>query len=171
MTPPILVTCASKHGATAEIAERIGAALRAEGLAVEVIPVDQAPDPASYSAVILGSAVYAGQWMKPAAEFLTRHEAALSARPVWLFSTGPTGEGDPVELMKGFRFPTALQPIADRIHPRDTAFFHGVIDMHDLNFAEKLLVKGIKAPIGDFRDWDMIENWSKAIAAALRQTV
>ena len=72
---------------------------------------------------------------------------------MWLFSSGPTGEGDPVELMKGFRFPEALQPIADHIRPRDIAFFHGALDMKELSLPERLIVKGIKAPLGDFRDW------------------
>jgi menaquinone-dependent protoporphyrinogen oxidase len=65
--------------------------------------------------------------------------------------------------------PTAQQPIADRIRPRDTAVFHGVLDMKKLNLAEKLIIKGIKAPIGDFRDWDAIASWAAAIAAALKQ--
>jgi len=43
--------------------------------------------------------------------------------------------------------------IADRIRPRDIAFFHGVLDTKKLSLPEKLIVKGIKAPVGDFRDW------------------
>jgi len=97
--------------------------------------------------------VYAGQWRQEAATFLEASEKTLAERPVWLFSSGPTGEGDPVELMKGFRFPEALQPIADHIRPRDIAFFHGALDMKELSLPERLIVKGIKAPLGDFRDW------------------
>jgi menaquinone-dependent protoporphyrinogen oxidase len=90
---------------------------------------------------------------------------------VWLFSSGPTGEGDPVQLMKGWRFPEAQQPIADRIRPRDIAFFHGVLDMKKLSLAEKLIVKGIKAPVGAFRDWDAITSWAAAMADALKKEV
>jgi menaquinone-dependent protoporphyrinogen oxidase len=61
-----------------------------------------------------------------------------------------------------------LQPIADRIQPRDIAFFHGEIDTKKLNLAEKVLVKGIKAPTGDFRDWEAIEAWASGIAQALQ---
>jgi menaquinone-dependent protoporphyrinogen oxidase len=118
--------------------------------------------------VVLGSAVYAGQWRKEAAAFLETHEQALAKRPVWLFSSGPTGEGDPVQLMKGWRFPEALQPIADRIQPRDIAFFHGVLDTSKLSLPEKLIVKALKAPIGDFRDWEAITTWAEGIAAALQ---
>jgi len=76
-----------------------------------------------------------------------------------------------VQLMKGFRFPEALQPIADRIQPYDIAFFHGVLDMKKLSLAEKLIVKGIKAPVGDFRDWDAITSWAVTIADALKKEV
>ena len=30
------------------------------------------------------------------------------------------------------------------------------------------LVKGIKAPTGDFRDWNAIESWATGIAQALQ---
>ncbi|MBE0689894.1 MAG: flavodoxin domain-containing protein, partial [Anaerolineae bacterium] len=65
-----LIAYASKYGATAEIAERIGQTLRESGLAAEVKPADQVDDVSKYSAVVLGSAVYAGQWRKEAATFL-----------------------------------------------------------------------------------------------------
>jgi len=73
--------------------------------------------------------------------------------------------------MKGFRFPEAQQPIADRIRPRDIAFFHGVLDMQKLNLGEKVIIKGIKAPVGDFRDWNAITAWARGIAEALNKGV
>jgi len=42
--------------------------------------------------VVLGSAVYLGQWMKPARELAERSAGAIASRPVWLFSSGPIGE-------------------------------------------------------------------------------
>ncbi len=170
MNNTVLVVYATKYGATAEIAERIGQTLRQAGMQAEVVSADKAGDPANYSAVVLGSAVYAGSWRKEAATYLEANEAALAGRPTWLFSSGPTGQGDAVALMKGWRFPEALQPIADRIQPRDIAFFHGDIDTKKLNLAEKVLIKGIKAPTGDFRDWDAIEAWTGGIAQALPTT-
>jgi len=168
MDHALLIAYATKYGATAEIAEKIGVVLREAGLQADVRPADRVGDPSAYGAVVLGSAVYAGQWRKETATFLQANEAELAGRPVWIFSSGPTGEGDPVELMKGWRLPEALQPVVDRIQPRDIAFFHGVLDMDKLNLAEKLIVKALKAPAGDFRDWQAITAWAAAIAAALR---
>ena len=166
----VLVAYASKYGATAEIAERIGQVLRQAGLSVDVLPAERVGSVQAYKAVVLGSAVYIGQWRKQAAAFLKANEQALAERPVWLFSSGPTGEGDPVALTQGWRFPTGLQPVADRIRPRDIAVFAGSANVDKMNFLEKFMLKNVKAPAGDFRDWDAITAWAMAIADALKET-
>jgi menaquinone-dependent protoporphyrinogen oxidase len=171
MKANVLIAYATRYGATGEIAEAIGGVLHEAGIISVVQPVDRVKDLDQYEAIVLGSAVYMGHWRRKAVAFLETHEAALAAKPTWLFSSGPTGKGDPVELMKGWRFPEGLQPIADRIRPRDVAFFHGALDMNRLNFADKLIIKGIKAPIGDFRDWEMINAWAKSIAGGLRNPI
>lgn len=168
MDKRVLVVYGTKYGATAEIAEKIGQVLREAGLAVDVQAADRAGDPSGYQAVVLGSAVYIGQWRKEAAKYLTAHEAALASRPVWLFSSGPTGQGDPVELTQGWRFPAKLQPVADRIRPRDVALFHGAADPDKLNFFYRWMLKNVKAPIGDFRDWAAISAWAAGIADELK---
>ena len=170
MAEKVLVAYASKYGATKEIAERIGRVLKDAGLWVEVRDVEEAHGLDSYQGIVLGSAVYAGGWRKEAADFLKANEQALARRPVWLFSSGPTGEGDPVELMQGWRFPEALQPIAEKVNPRQIAFFGGELDLDKLNLPEKLIVKAMKAPVGDYRDWATIEPWAREIAEALEES-
>ena len=168
MEKKVLVTYASKYGATAEIAEKIGEVLRQAGLQTDILPIKSIRDLTQYEAVILGSAVYIGNWRKEAVKFLESNEKMLIDRPVWLFSSGPTGEGDPVELMNGWRFPAALQPIADRIRPRDIAVFHGYVNMKKLNFIEKAMLNNVKSPVGDFRDWEAVITWATSIGEALR---
>ncbi len=170
MDKQVLVAYATKYGATAEIAEKIGQVLRQAGLRADVLPADGVSDLSAYKAVVLGSAVYIGQWRKEAVKFLKANEAMLVERSVWLFSSGPTGEGDPVELTQGWQFPGKLQPIADRIGPRDIAVFHGAVDVKRLNFIEKWMLNNVKAPVGDFRDWEAITSWAAAIAADLKET-
>ena len=167
MDTRVLVAYATKYGGTAEIAEEIGQALRRAGLRTDVLPTHRVSELSAYQAVVLGSAVYMGRWRKEAAKFLKANEQVLSQQRVWLFSSGPTNEGDPVELMEGWRFPGSLQPVADRIQPRDIAVFHGVLDEENLNFLEKWMLKKVKAPLGDFRDWDAITAWATDIADQL----
>jgi menaquinone-dependent protoporphyrinogen oxidase len=163
----VLVTYASKYGATTEIAERIGQVLGRAGLDVDVLPAGHVAGLERYQAVVLGSGVYAGHWLKEAANFLESNESALAQRPVWLFSSGPTGEGDPVSILDGWRFPDNLQPIAERIKPQDVVVFHGKIDPGSLHLGDKLIIKAVKARTGDFRDWSVIEAWAAKIAEQL----
>jgi menaquinone-dependent protoporphyrinogen oxidase len=170
MNDQVLVVYATKYGATAEIAEKIGEVLLQAGLRADVLPADSVSDLSPYKAVVLGSAVYIGQWRKEAVKFLKANEKALAGKLVWLFSSGPTGVGDPTELVQGWRFPGKLQPIADRIGPRAIAIFHGAVDVNKLNFIEKWVLKNVKAPVGDFRDWEAITTWTTAIADELKET-
>lgn len=168
MTDKVLVAFATKYGATAEIAKAIGAAMQQVGLEVDVQEADQVGDLSLYGAVVLGSAVYAGMWRKEAVNLLEDNEAVLGQRPVWVFSSGPTGEGDPVELLDGWTLPDGQQAVVDRIGPRGIAVFHGNIDPDKLNLGEKLIVKAVKGQTGDFRDWDAIRAWGAGIAQELK---
>ncbi len=163
----VLVAYASKYGATAEIAERIGKVLQDRGLQADVLPAEHVRDLAPYQAVILGSAVYMSNWRKPAVAFLKANEKALAARPVWLFSSGPPSRKDEA-FAQGKTLPNALKPIADRIRPRDIVVFHGFLNPRRLNFIEKWMIKNVKAPYGDFRRWKDIRAWTNSIAAALK---
>jgi len=70
--------------------------------------------------------------------------------------------------MSGWKFPEAQKPIAERIHARETALFHGALDPDKLSLPEKLILKGVKAPLGDFRDFESVRAWGSTIAAALK---
>jgi menaquinone-dependent protoporphyrinogen oxidase len=166
----ILVAYASKYGATAEIAEKIVEVLHQASLQTEILPVNRVRDLKPYKAVILGSAVYFGKWRKEAVKFLKTNEKLLVKRLVWLFSSGPAGEGDPVELLNGWRFPTAIQPIVDRIQPRDIVVFHGKVDMDKMTLIEKSMIRNVSAPVGDFRDWDAVNTWATSIAEVLKNS-
>jgi menaquinone-dependent protoporphyrinogen oxidase len=169
MDKKVLVAYASKYGATREIAEKIGEVIKEAGLGVDVLPAERVADVAAYRAVVLGSAVYIGGWRKAAARFLKANEKALAEKPVWLFSSGPTGRGDPVELVKGWRFPKGLQPVADRVQPREIVVFQGAAFPEKLGAIGRWMMKNVKAPLGDFRDWDAISVWAGGIAAALKE--
>jgi menaquinone-dependent protoporphyrinogen oxidase len=88
----VLVSAASRHGATAEIAEAVGRVLTEHGVAAEVLPIDDVTSVDRYEAVVLGSAVYMGHWLEPARRLVMSQASALARRPVWLFSSGPVGD-------------------------------------------------------------------------------
>jgi len=71
----VLVTYASKHGSTEEIARRIADRLRERAVDAEARPITEVHDLGDAEVVVLGSAVYMGSWMKEASQFAERHGA------------------------------------------------------------------------------------------------
>jgi menaquinone-dependent protoporphyrinogen oxidase len=161
----VLVTAASRHGATFELAEAIARVLDDYGLSVELVEIEEVSDLGRYEAVVLGSGVYMGQWLKQARSFVDAHAGELAQRPTWLFSSGPiVGDPptpDPADEAAGRR---ALE-IA---HAREHKLFAGKLDKSRLGLLEKAAVRAAHASEGDHRDWDEINRWASEIAAQLR---
>ncbi|MFA5307945.1 MAG: flavodoxin domain-containing protein [Dehalococcoidales bacterium] len=166
----VLIAYASKYGSTKEIAEKIGEILKLDGLPADILPVKGIKNPADYQAIIIGSAMYMGMWRKEATNFVKKYETALAGKPVWVFSSGPSGKGDPAELLKGIIVPRGVKPLLDRIKPRDIAVFHGHLDPAKMSGMERWIVKRVGGGTGDFRDWDMINQWAKKVAAAIKSS-
>jgi menaquinone-dependent protoporphyrinogen oxidase len=158
----VLVTAASKHGATAEIAEAIGRVLAGHGHAASVRAPEEVAHVDEFDAVILGSGVYAGHWLKEAKELIERTQDRLVAIPVWTFSSGPIG--DPP---KPDEDPVDVADVLSAVNTTEHKLFSGKLDMDKLGFAERAITKALRAPSGDFRDWDAIERWADEIARAL----
>jgi menaquinone-dependent protoporphyrinogen oxidase len=162
----VLVTAASKYGSTTEIAETIGEVLTERGLETTVTSPQEVGSVEPYEAVVLGSAIYAGHWQKEAKELVERARDALAGRPVWLFSSGPIGdppkpEEDPVDVAE----------IIQTTSAREHRVFPGKLVKKHLSFPEKAIVLALRAPEGDFRDWDAIRAWASGIADALLSDV
>ena len=157
-----LVTTASKHGATAEIGDAIAGKLREHDLQVEVHEPGDVASLDGYDAVILGSAVYAGRWMDSARRFSERHHQALRLLPVWLFSSGPIG--DPLEPAQD---PADGHRLLGELQAHEHRVFAGRVNSSDLGWVERTITKMVKAPDGDFRDFDAIRSWAAEIAEQL----
>lgn len=159
----VLVFTASKHGSTEEIGAAIVLELRAQDIEADAKTAGEAVDVAGYDAVIVGSAIYAGHWMKESLSFLEQHRGALARKPVWLFSSGPIGEDkgrDPIA-------PAYVDKLVTDNGARGHRIFAGKLEPADLSLAERAITKVVRAPSGDFRDWDEIHAWAREIAAAL----
>jgi menaquinone-dependent protoporphyrinogen oxidase len=160
----VLVTAATRHDATREIAEAISAGLLARGIEAESRPIDKVTDLAGYDAVVLGSAVYMGRWLKLARRFAEHHGTSLAAVPVWLFSSGPLGlprnlvpTGEPADVTELVKLTGAL---GHRV-------FAGRFERERLGFGERAVAKAVHAPEGDYRDWSAIDGYAGEIATQL----
>jgi len=160
----VLVAVASRHGSTREIADAIAQELQVPGVHAEVRTADEVPDLDSYDAVVLGSAIYMGNWESAANRFVQQHQAKLASMPVWLFSSGPVGNDD----IRAQGDPPKVVEIAQLARARGHQMFAGKLDRHALNLGERLIVNVVHAPDGDFRDWSAIRHWADGTTAALK---
>jgi menaquinone-dependent protoporphyrinogen oxidase len=159
----ILVTAASKYGSTGEIAQAIGEVLTERGLETTVAPPEEVVSVEEYDAVVLGSAVYAGRWQREAKELVERAKDVLTTRPVWLFSSGPIGDPPKPE-----EDPVDVADLMETTKAREHRVFPGKLVKRQLSFPEKAIVLALRAPEGDFRDWDAIRSWASKVADALQ---
>jgi menaquinone-dependent protoporphyrinogen oxidase len=123
----ILIAYTSKHGATALIAERIGATLRLRDLDASVLRIADVHQPLRCDAAIVGSPV------------------------------GPKSLPEAAELAE-FR---------SLLNVRGDATFDGTLDAQNLSLSERMMVKAVRAPYGDYRNWERIDEWAGSIAVAL----
>jgi menaquinone-dependent protoporphyrinogen oxidase len=183
----VLVVYASRHGSTRGIAQRIADVLRKEGLEVDIAPADHAAGVGAADAVVVGSAIYMGSWLKDAVEFIKRNEVMLAELPLWLFSSGPLpgssmDKGADVDPLTSALGPEdgpgsggrkKVAEISAATNPKDHRVFLGAFDPDDpAKVTSERLVRMLPAvkkalPAGDFRDWDAIEAWAHEIAATL----
>ena len=163
----VLVTAASRHGSTAEIAAVIGDVLKSRGFEVTVARPEDVAALSEFEAVVLGSAVYLGHWLTPATNLADRIGAELAGRPVWLFSSGPVGDPakkfaqqmdvDPVDLQ------TVQKATGARAHKR----FSGKLDRVNLRGLQRVGLSLFRGLQGDFRDWKAVREWAASIADQL----
>lgn len=163
----ILVTYASKHGSTAEIAEAIGEELRAAGLLVDCVEVDRVRSLDGYDAVVLGSAISMKRWRREARHFLRAHGTELARLPFWAFSSGPVG--DPAEAPDGTPWSEPAHTIqaAERLGVRDHVVFGGSLAADVHGFPASAMARNMPTEFLDRRDWAEIRSWAASIAGAI----
>lgn len=160
----VLVTVASRHGSTEEMARAIAATLDKAGLEAVVESPDSVQSLAGYDAVVLGSAIYLGRWLDPAKAFAERFRTEFERAPLWAFSSGPIG--NPPR-------PAGTSPdvlaILEHLNVREHRLFSGEVDRSELGLAEKLITRAVGVAEGDYRQWAEIEAWATGIAETLKK--
>ena len=116
MSVKVLVTYGTKYGATAEIAEKIAEVIEKAGNTVDMMDVKRVNGIGDYHTVILGSAVYVGQWRREMVKFIDRNATELAQKKVWVFSSGTTNDEDPVKDMGDRPFPPKLKQASIPFH-------------------------------------------------------
>ncbi len=164
-TKSILLAYATRFGSTQDVAETIAASLRQSGFEVDMQPMADVKTLDAHDAIVLGAAIYNAHWHPDVHNFLSRHQEALSQRPVAIFTLGPLSASEAAkrnsrrQLDKELaRYPW-LKPVAVEI-------FAGKYDPSKpgLSFFERFL------PARDYRNWDAIRAWAYALPAQLQHS-
>ena len=165
----VLVTYASKHGSTEEIARAIAHELRERNLDVDCVDVGDA-SLGVFDAVILGSAVYMGRWRGEARHFLKKHLHTLSTMPFWIFSSGPVGEKADEEIEQNSKWlePHRILDLAESAGVRGHIAFGGRLPTDPQGFIENSMVRNTPEEFRDSRDWDAIRQWADGVAEQLQ---
>jgi menaquinone-dependent protoporphyrinogen oxidase len=158
----VLVAAASRHESTVEVAAQIERVLSAAGHDVARRRAEDVADIGGYDAAVVGSAIYFGRWMRPAFDLVERHREALARLPLWLFSVGALVDDAP-----GADPPPLVADLVRRTGARGHRSFRGALDAGRLGWRERLAVRFVRAPYGDFRDWGAVRAWAGAIAREL----
>jgi len=161
----ILVAYASRAGSTGEVAEAIGQVLCEAGAAVDVRLAKEVTDLRPYRAVVVGSGIRVGKWLPEAVQFVERYQEALSRVPVAYFLVCLTLNEDTEENRRTVA--AYLDPVRDLVQPVDVGLFAGVMDYNKLPFIFRLMMKAMKSPEGDFRDWEAIRAWAGQVHTGL----
>lgn len=167
MTEKILVTYASRFGATAGVAEAIGKTLTECGAQVDVLPVKAVRDLSSYRAVVLGSAINGAQWLPEALQFVEAHQVELSRVPVATFLVCMT-----LAMKNASQYcqhvAAWMAPVRARVKPVSEGLFAGVLDIQKIpsfgdRFKFRLSVLFGAWKEGDHRDWQAIRLWAEEL--------
>lgn len=150
MTTSILVTYATRHGSTAQVAGAVAGYLRAHVDEVGLMPARGVRGPVDgYALVVLGAPLYSGRWHRDAHRFLERHHRELAHVPVAVFGMGPRDGGEEAWRRSRAQLDRALARHG-WLAPAAVAVIGGV-DPPDR--------RGRK-PQRDLRDWAAIRSWA-----------
>ncbi len=162
----VLVVYGTKTGCTAGIAEQIGGTIAETGATVDVVPAGDGPDAAGYDAVIVGSGVRVGSWHPFVKEWATTQAGTLKSVPVAFFTACLTMATDPDKADEVRAYTDPLIE-ATGVKPVDIGLFAGMNDPKKFSLPERLIMKAMKAPQGDFRDMDAVAEWTRDVVGKL----
>ena len=193
----ILVTYATNSGSTTDVAKAVLEELQKSGAQVELLPIAEIRDLASYSAVVLGAPMILG-WHRLALNFLRKNKAALAKTPLAIFVTcmslTKTGEtsfrGVPVSVDVNLPKPPQnadrlnfkerysqvsnyLRPILNACagKPVSAGIFAGQLNFSHMQWwAMIFVILILQAQAGDKRNWDAIRTWAGGLPALFGMT-
>jgi len=169
----ILIVYASHEGQTAKIAHEMAGALRSKGLAVDASRVQDAPDPASYDAVVVGSPIHLGKHDPTVAEWVKCHvDGVKSSRGAFFSVSLAAASQDPAEREEAQRI---ARDFLSELgwQPDLVASFAGALAYSQYGWIKRILMRRIAAKEGgdtdpthdyEYTDWKSVIDFAEHVA-------
>ena len=165
MEPKVLVVFATRYGSTEDTARVVASVLGAEGLRVDVQPVEGVANLQPYSAVVVAAALYMGRLHRKARRFLKTWRAELERLPVALVVPGPLSNdedeftGARLQVEKELKRIPWLHPVAQKI-------VGGKWDPANMSWPFRWTMRN--QPVRDARNWPAIRAAARELADVLQ---
>ena len=168
----VLVAYDSKHGSTADVAEKIGDVLCENGFRVDMRPALKVEEISPYDAIVIGSPMYYATFLPGALKFLERHRNILAVKKVALFVTSTSVDKETgmvntnlLRLISSSvlsKFPEIkiIEPIG--LMP-GKFYFKEIFPVEVVNFKQTGYDE-----VGDLLNYDFVRSWTEEIAVLLK---
>ena len=168
----VLVAYDSKHGSTADVAEKIGDVLCENGFRVDMRPALKVEEISPYDAIVIGSPMYYATFLPGALKFLERHKNILAVKKVALFVTSTSVDKETGMVNKNLlrlisssvlnKFPEIkiIEPIG--LMP-GKFYFKEIFPVEVINFKQTNYDE-----VGDLLNYDFVRSWTEEIAILLK---
>jgi menaquinone-dependent protoporphyrinogen oxidase len=170
-----LIAYSTTDGHTRRICERLRAVIEPLGHGVQVKPIAacDAADIEACDAAVIGASIRYGKHKPEVAQFITRHRAALDARPNALFTVNVVARKPGKDVPEGNPYLRKLLRMIP-LQPKRLAVFAGRIDYPSLRPMDRLIIRFImwitRGPtdptaVVEFTDWSRVEAFGAELAS------
>jgi len=167
----VLIAYTTKYGSTREVAQRIGSVFNEEGMGADVRDVKEIKKMDGYKAVILGGPIVMNKLRPAVIKLAHKYRNFLQKVPVAYFTLGVTMKTDNLEnRVQATRYLDDLCKIRE---PVSLGLFAGKVDYSRIGPLFRWSFQKDTSGMlneGDFRDWNVIEQWARNLVKLLPST-
>ena len=170
----ILITYGSRYGSTAEIASHIGQRFTATGFDTDVLHANIGIDVAKYDALVVGSPIYARQWLAEPTLILVANHERIRNIPIALFSVGM------IDIKHHGRLRKEHDAWIERVFAQEeinmniisSNTFNGAYHRQNFPLWMRIVDSILRiTPHGDYRQWNEIERWANDTAEIIKRKI
>jgi menaquinone-dependent protoporphyrinogen oxidase len=180
--PTGLVVYNSTHGHTAKIAARIAAAMREEGVEVDVRNVAGAAEaePGRYDVVVVGASLHRARHQQEITDWVQQRQTVLAERPAAFFSVSLSAADDSAESRADAQSCIEEFCVATGWTPDRTQAIAGCLEYREYDVFTRQLMRLLMRRSGrptdtshdyDYTDWDRVDRFGRELAALARGPV